>query len=434
MNETLHILIADYVPLANKGEEAIVRGIEDLLSDGRPVALGLFDNVPDVARRGNVTIFPRQWLFRFEGNSGLSGRSRVFLQAIIALQLRFGVYSKLNNLVRAGQERCRPLQDFFEQAEYVLVGHDGVFCVESCGIIHVAKTHGKRTGILGASTGIGAGRAYKAGLYRRALEQSDFCVFRERFSCESMRQINHSGERVIVGPDPAFAMQPAGPDEARAVLERCEGLRRARSDQRPIVAATVLEKGRVYAGFRPDLDGQAKRQAHAQYLATMLDALIQQHDALVLFLPHSVEEDGSDVIAARHVAEQMKSGASHYAILEEDCGARLLKSIIGQCDFLVGERTHSLIGGVSMGTPFAALTNQRDTRTHGIIGDMCRCEDRIVDMDVLGQQAAARKVLDLFESRASIQRELNQVQQDLSHQLTQIAHLVKGAPPARPAS
>jgi hypothetical protein len=68
MNETLHILIADYVPLANKGEEAIVRGIEDLLSDGRPVALGLFDNVPDVARRGNVTIFPRQWLFRFEVN------------------------------------------------------------------------------------------------------------------------------------------------------------------------------------------------------------------------------------------------------------------------------------------------------------------------------------------------------------------------------
>jgi len=434
MNDTLHILIADYVPIANKGEEAIVRGIEDMLSDGRRVALGLFDHVPEVARRGNITIFPKQWLFRFEGNSGLSSRRRVLLQATIALQLRFGIYSRLNNLTIAGQERCRPLQDFFEQAEYVLVGHDGVFCVESCGIIHLAKKHGKRTGILGASTGIGAGRAYKAGLYRRALEASDFCVFRERFSCASMRQVSRRDEKLTVGPDPAFAMRPAGPDEALGVLERCEGFRRARSERRAVVAVTVLEKGRVYVGFRPDLEGQAKRQAHAQYLATVLDALIQERGAFVLFLPHSIEKDGSDVVAAQHVTEQMKSGSDRCAILEEDCGARLLKGIIGQCDFLVGERTHSLIGGVSMGTPFAALTNQRDTRTHGIIGEMCRCENQIVDMDVWDQPAAARKVLDLFESRASTREALSQVQEDLSRQLTRIAGLVKGVPPEPPAS
>ena len=50
MDDTLHILVADYVPIANKGEEAIVRGIEDMLSEGRPVALGLFDDVPQVDR------------------------------------------------------------------------------------------------------------------------------------------------------------------------------------------------------------------------------------------------------------------------------------------------------------------------------------------------------------------------------------------------
>lgn len=433
MDNTLHILIADYVPLANRGEEAIVRGIEDMLSEGRPTALGLFDNVAQVAQRDDITIFPRDWLFRFEGSSRLSAHGRLFLQATIALQLRAGIYAKLKNLTAAGQRECRPLHDFFRQAEYVLVGHDGVFCVESCGIIHLAKKHGKRTGILGASTGIGAGRSYKAGLYRKALEESDFCVFRERLSCESMRQVSRRPEKLIVGPDPAFAMRPAEPREALAVLEQYEGFRRARSDKRAVVAVTVLEKGRVYTGFRPDLEGRAKAQAHAKYLATVLDALIEGHGAFVLFLPHSVEKDGSDVVAAEHVAEQMKSARDNHVIVEEDCGARLLKSIIGQCDFLVGERTHSLIGSVSMGTPFAALTNRRDMRTHGIIGEMCRCQSQIVDMDGSAEQAAAQKVLDLFESRASIRQALGRVQQDLAGQLAEVARLVKGASPTHPA-
>ena len=213
LNDTLNILVADYVPLANKGEEAIVRGIEDMLSEGRPVSVGLFDNVTELAQRDNITVFPRGWLFRFEGNAALSGWGRVLSQTVIAAQLRLGVYSRLKNLTAAGESKCRALQDFFERADYVLVGHDGVFCVESCGILRLAKRHGKRAGILGASTGIGAGRYYKAGLYRRALEESDFCVFRERFSCESMKAVCSEPERLLIGPDPAFAMQAADPDQ-----------------------------------------------------------------------------------------------------------------------------------------------------------------------------------------------------------------------------
>ena len=181
MDNRLHILMADYVPIANKGEEAIVRGIEDMLSDGQPVALGLLDNVPHVTQRDNLTIFPRDWLFRCEGNTALSRRGRILTQALIAAQLRCGVYGPLRNLT-SGSARCRPLADFFDRAEYVLVGHDGVFGVEACGIIHLAKQRGKRTGILGASTGLGGGRWYKAWLYRRTMAQSDFCVFREQHS------------------------------------------------------------------------------------------------------------------------------------------------------------------------------------------------------------------------------------------------------------
>ncbi len=135
----------------------------------------------------------------------------------------------MKNLTSAGTETCRPLADFFDRAQYVLVGHDGVFCVESCGIIHLAKKHGKRAGILGASTGIGGGRFYKAWLYRRTMEESDFCVFREKHSCESMKQVCRDPGKLRVAPDPAFAMRPEPPEAAREVLERARPYRQARA-------------------------------------------------------------------------------------------------------------------------------------------------------------------------------------------------------------
>lgn len=428
MYDALHILIADYVPLANKGEEAIVRGIEDMLSDGRPISLGLFDDVQGVTQRGNVTVFPREWLFRFEGNSALRGRGRILMQMWIAAQLQLGSYGPLKNLTTRGANRCRPLQDFFEQARYVLVGHDGVFCVESCGIVHLAKQRGKRIGLLGASTGIAGGRFYKAGLYRRAMEECDFCFFREEHSCESMRQISRDPARLQVAPDPAFAMRADPPEAAREVLERDERYRAAKQTHRPIVAVTALEKGRVYAGFRPDLHGAAKQQAHAAYLAAILDVLVARHRAFALFLPHSVEEAGSDIVAAGHVAARMKAAPGDYTILEHDCGARLLKAIVRECDFLVGERTHSLIGAVSVGTPFAAMTNRQDTRTHGIIGRMCRCEAQIVDLDATSEQDASRKVCELFEQRDSIAKSLERIREELSSQIEAAAHVIRGLP------
>ncbi len=427
MSDTVHVLIADYVPMANKGEEAIVRGIEDMLSDGRPVSLGLFDNVPEFVQRGNITVFPREWVFRFEGNSALSARSRILMQMWISAQLRMGRYGPLKNLTSQGAGRYRPLQDFFSQAQYVLVGHDGVFCVESCGIIHLAKQHGKRAGILGASTGIAGGRFYKTWLYRRTMEQSDFCIFREEHSRESMKQVCRDPAKLQVAPDPAFAMQAEPPDAAREVLERDSCFRKARQTHRPVVAVTALEKGRVYAGFRPDLTGSAKQQAHAVYLAAILDALVARHGAFVLFLPHSVEQAGSDIVAAKHVVERMKAAPEDWTIIERDCGARLLKSIVRECDFLVGERTHSLIGAVSVGTPFAAMTNRQDTRTHGILGRMCRCEPQVIDMDVVDQRDASLKVCRLFEKHDSIRTLLERIRGELSSQIDRVVRIIKGS-------
>jgi polysaccharide pyruvyl transferase WcaK-like protein len=332
----------------------------------------------------------------------------------------------MRNLIWSSNPIYRPLQDFFNLSEYVLVGHNGVFCSESCGIIHIAKKANKCVGLLGSGIGIGPiGRAYKGWLYRRAMDEANFCFFRDRYTIESIRRICHSSDKLILAPDPAFAMQAAEQEAVRQVLEPYERYRYTRESGRKIVGVTALEKGVVYKGFKPELKEPAKRQAHAKYLAKIFDSLIREKNVFVIFLPHSIEKDYSDVAAAEHICEAMLSDPDNYMILDQDLEARLLKGIIKECDFLVGERAHSIIGSVGIATPFVAMTNRADLRIHGIIGDMCQCQEQIIDMDVLDEETSRQKVLALFDARESIKKSLMEIRGKLLEQLDAVSKIIK---------
>jgi polysaccharide pyruvyl transferase WcaK-like protein len=421
-----YILIADYVPLANKGEEAIIRGLEDMLRDDRPIQIGLFGNVDQVSIDGNITVFPVNWISRFPPET-LSVWFNRFKSIFVALQMAVGYYSRLKNLVSPSDEKYRPLQEFFKRAEYILVGHDGTFRTESCGIIHLAKKDGKRVGIVGASTGISRfGRLYKGWLYKRAIEECDFCVFRERHSQENMRQVSRIPAKLLLAPDPAFAMRPVEPQIAGKILESYDVFNKARKAGRSIVVATVLEKGTVYYHFRPELDADAKQRAHSEYLAEIFDALISKRNAFMIFLPHSIESLHSDVTAAEHVTEIMKAGPGDYMILHENLPARVLKGIINESDFLVGERLHSVIGSITVAVPFVVLTNEQDTRAYGIVGEMCHHEDRIINMNILNSAAASRRILELFDMRESFRESLLQAGKTLFKRLDEAVKIIKG--------
>lgn len=428
MENAQYILVADYVPLANKGEEAIIRGIEDMLRDDRPVEIGIFDNVEEVTRRSNITIFPREWIFRLIGSPFKSRYHRVLKCILMSLQMRFGYYSILENMISSSEAKYQPLQEFFNQADYVLVGHDGVFYIESCGIVHLAKKAGKCTGILGSGSGIRwHARPYLSWIYRRTMNESDFCVFRDCYTYEAMKRISSDPNKLILAPDPAFAMQACNSVEALGVLGKYHSYRRARQSGKKIVGATVIERGGVYNYFMRKMDGIPKRQVHAEYVAEIFNSLIKERDVFVVFLPHSIERICSDAVVAGRVSKVMSCSSDNYMILNEDLGARLLKGVIGEFDFLVGERTHSLIASVSVGTAFMGLSNRFDRRTYGILGDMCRCENQIVDMNALDSKAASIKALELFDSRGAIRESLQETSSILIKQLADVSKIVKAA-------
>ena len=422
------ILVADFVPLANKGEEAIVRGIQDMLQDERPLRIGLFDDVERVTHRDALVIFPRQWLFRLMGGPASTARQRSLHSVWLSLQLRLGYFGRLRNLIASTDPQMKELGEFFKQTECVIVGHDGVFNVESAALIHLAKKAGKRVGILGSGSGIGRlGRYYQGWIFSRAIEESDFCYFRERYTLETMKMLHTEEDKLELAPDPAFAMKPADSATVSEIFARHPALAAARAAGRPMVSVTVLEKGLVYLyAFRHEPPGE-KRERHARFVAQMLDELIRERNAFVLFLPHSIERDASDVVAARHAAEAISASDENYYILDEDLSARELKGIIRDTDFLLGERTHSLIGSVAVGAPFLGLTTSPDLRTHGIIGEMCGQQERLLDLDAPDVEEAKRLALKLFDRREADRESIAATGQDLLEQLNQAAQVIKQA-------
>lgn len=57
----MKIFIADYLPLSNKGEEEILRGIESLFSkdNNEVINFCVFGDVQQKIQIGNVTIYPK---------------------------------------------------------------------------------------------------------------------------------------------------------------------------------------------------------------------------------------------------------------------------------------------------------------------------------------------------------------------------------------
>ena len=175
-------------------------------------------------------------------------------------------------------------------------------------IIILSNKAAKRVGILGSGTGISRGQKfYLRWLYSKAIEESDFCVFRECYSYESMKSISSSPDKLRLEPDPAFYMRPADSSEAIKVLNSYGGYVKSYAEGKKIVAVTVREKGIPYQYSFVNSKTSEKSHTHAQFIADILDFLIEKRNIFILFLPHAIEKDSSDVVVAELVCRLMSA-------------------------------------------------------------------------------------------------------------------------------
>ena len=410
----LKILIAEPVPLLNKGEEAIVLGMKDSLSSFYDVEISVLDWVDEKITKNGIRAYPASWFYHLIN----SKKSKIMRKLDIVLHFicrMLNIPTRHNNLVKSIDPE---FQKYFNDADLILVGHDGIFSIESEAILALAKKKSKCAGIWGC--GLYPMRRHKWlywTLYKDALKQSDFAFFREKTSFLFMKNLEHMPLFTKLSPDPAFGLLP---EKTKLVEEICDNY-----INKETVAITVCEKSVVFDKSFLDQKEENKSNFHRNLIANTLDNIIEKKGVNYLFLPHSIEKGiGNDVNLSKDIVERMKSNYK-CKVLDQDLTSRELKAIVQSVHFLIGERTHSLIGSTSVATPFAGLTNTSDRRTHEILGDMCHTESQLIDMDIIDADKLTNSVIEIYENREKLKTTLLETKEELSLNISIASEIIK---------
>jgi polysaccharide pyruvyl transferase WcaK-like protein len=441
-----HILIPELVPLANKGEEAIVRGIADVLFPAGDCELHLFDEVEEYRFRDGIHVYPVKWFIspwlQREFGLGLTwekmsastcslvrnGLHRVW-PAWVSYPCRPLVRTSvgLTNLHGAGCESFGPVEAALSRlrnVDYLVAGHDGALNERVCQVIEVFRGLGKRFGVFGVELPSRFKSNEIVSIMGETLRNSEFFYARTSASAEVARR-SFPGVRAEVLPDPAFGMKMATESEVDSVV-RANDLERL--FERPVVMCTTCEPPPIARHCFEGISGpRRKLEAHRQLLADLVSHVVQRYDANVLFLPHATGPGHAldDRVVASDVLRRSGIPESRGLVLQAALSARQLKGLIARAEFLIAERVHSMIGAVGAGTPFLCLGSNTDRRLAGIVRDMIGVGDSIYYLNKPSYASLAKHFDHSWEKRKQTGAHLEAKNEDFLFKLRSSATSIR---------
>ena len=292
-DQPLKILVPELVPLANKGEEAILRGYEAMfVASYRSIEFGVLGATQQVQTRDNVTIFPRTWVQNAIWPGKSYKRQRLLWDSLHACGLR----GRIRNVFHRHRKKYCKIHDFFNDCQMVIVGHDGAFNPASAILAIESKKRGKVAGILGC--GFPPRGVVKRDIitvaqersYRHLLKVCDFAIFRERNAIRLHEEARKSEmQSLLLAPDPAFLMSQTDPARALEILNSFEWYREARSTGRLIVGITICQNDVHVVPFMKSTNSRGTIESYWEYLAAVADGIVATHDPLIIVLPHCIE-------------------------------------------------------------------------------------------------------------------------------------------------
>jgi polysaccharide pyruvyl transferase WcaK-like protein len=191
-----------------------------------------------------------------------------------------------------------------------------------------------------------------------------------RFACNSMRSVSvrdrfaqrwlskSIGREVSVVPDPAFMLEPAPAEEAKALV-RSLGL----SPDRPLIAVALRRWFHQRGGFIPHRmrAGMGLDRNHGEWrmnelrdeLASSLRGVARRLGASLLLLPSYHAAHEGDVQECTKLLADLDNGVEARMATIRD--PALYKAVAGLATVMVSARMHPLILAASMGVPIVAL-------------------------------------------------------------------------------
>lgn len=392
----MKIFVADYLPLANKGEEEILRGIEVLFKKGNDnISFSVFGDVTETCQQGNVTVYPKKLLYP---DYNIEGKCKTLWDLIIAFMGLIGLYPYRRNL----KEKSLLFEEI-QNSDFVLIGHDGFFNLRCAMLGNYLNKKGVKYGILGAGfskPGWKIAWLYDK-VYKRCFDNAKYIILREKTTFDYVKSISDN-QIIELLPDPAFFC----PDKAYNIgpVENIIKKYGIENGDKLKIGMTICEDSVSFS--KAFLSCENKVESHRDFIAKLMTMIAKNYNCIFYFLPHCIKEGkGNDLIIARDIKNRIESTVD-CRIIEEEMPVLDLKFIISQMDLMIGERTHSIINSIATGTPFVSLTCTADLRTHDIVGEGCKLFSQIYDLDnpeiAVLYELVERTVKGMAEQRATL--------------------------------
>jgi polysaccharide pyruvyl transferase WcaK-like protein len=409
------IFIAENIPSLNKGEMAILEGMRESFKTLGETEVSMLSSTPDVDQAcygARIKIIDAKKALHLFGNpKGYNKVSKIFASTFVIIQhLSFLIIYKILGLSSLKFMKSEIWKEYAE-SNVILVGHNGTFGITGgLGVLSffsylympfLGKILGKPLVIYGGT--IGPLRQFRRFFWRGAkfvLKKMDLITLRENASYQNLKDMGLQTNYISVTADLAFLLQPTHEERLTEIM-RQEGIEKS---SEPLIGITITRE--IASRAIPELDnpGRAYRK-HIEMFAEVIDNLMDTLGATVIFIPHCIGfgEKLDDRIAAEDIFIRCEN-KERVKVLTNEYSAAELKGLIGQLDFFIGERVHSIIGAMSMEVPSIVISYSSDQRL-GIIR-MLGQDDAICYVENLNSEALLSKVYDSWSMRDKIKEEL----------------------------
>ena len=185
------------------------------------------------------------------------------------------------------------------------------------------------------------------------LNRLKLITVREQISKDYLREIGISKPLIQHIPKVSLLVPSASPDKINSIISKEE----IRKGSKILVGISANKKMKDVSGLKEVEDNY---EDHDTVLARVVDYLVEELDATVVFIPHCISPWDDDRIVAEDICQLARNKQRVKSIVNEHYTPEELQGLIGQCDLFIGERLIACIAAVSMNVPVVAIVyNQR---------------------------------------------------------------------------
>lgn len=452
-NNKIVILCPEIVPMDNKGEEAIIRGIMDLLGlDEENCEYHIVDPaVKTMTIRNGLYLHPPKLFFQ-EWRTKEFGLDftfeRIYSSACSILRHLLDRFFPrwVNYQPKAVSNYIRYIKNYrnnndkaipnvfkgsikhLSKVDYIIAGHNGGLDVNVCHfLLGVHSELNSRYTIFGSCMSPEIVEKNKLNLYRSTFTSADNVIARNPLGYRWAEK-NFKDLKPVLAPDPAFGLNPIN---RNTTIELLEHLGLTKFFKKDVLLVTNAEPAPIsrYA-FDDENSRLSKISAHRRFFGRLLDKLLSHYDFNILFLPHTIGPtiDMDDRVISKDIIKN-----SHYKndingrcyVLEEDLSASELKGIISSGKMLLAERVHSVIGAIGVITPIMCLASNKDKRVEGMLKEMANLSDNIYYLNNPSIDSFMKQFERIYNNLDNEKQNLEKLNHIIKSQLNTYARVIK---------